>query len=594
MVTQINSDINYGMAGNDSTGNPKIAWIHIAFICLTVLAVYSNTFTMDFVWDDFLNIKDNTFIRSLANIPRMFTTDAAFGSATDISASPYYRPLFKISLALDFFLWKEWALGYHLTNTLLHMMVSALVYLFSVKVLRLPGAALIAALVFAVHPVHSEAVAWISARNELICALFMLVSLIFYIRFREKSRIGDMAISLTTFFLSLLAKEMSITLPAIILLLEICCGGEPLRKKIRIPMLFCFATIPYFLLRMKVLAIADWGAFPLTERVYTSFGLITEYLRLLIFPANLKVFYDIPMKSTFFTLKVIIPFLLLIVALVATVFTWKIDRRVFFSLTWVFITLTVVSGIPVVLAPALMAERYLYIPSVGIAMFSGIVSFLIVERMGNAQLFRRLSISFPVRSGNFYVMVWMPILAVLAALNFQRNFTWENNQVFTTRWVQDAPGDSGGHINLGAIHERQGRHDEAAREYRKALSLRPNSLEAHINLGIVYDKTGRVNEAEREYEAALQLDPNFPELYYNLGMLYLRQDRFADAEKAFLRVITLNPGSADAHNNLGLIYSAKGQTSKSVEHLEEAIRLNPDNELYRKNLADVLRDGRKR
>lgn len=590
IVTRINRNKNHGMEGDDSTVAPPVAWTHIAFICLAVLAVYSNTFTMDFVWDDFHHIKGNTLIRSLSNIPRMFTTDVWYGSTLDIDAAPYYRPLFKVSLAFDYFLWKERAFGYHLTNVFLHMAVSVFVYLVSLGFLRLSGAALFAGLVFAVHPVHSEAVAWISARNELLCALFMLISYYLYLRFTINRRGLDLAMALTAFFVSLLAKEMSITLPAIILLHEVCFGKGILSKKLRFPIFFGLVAVSYLLLRAMVLEVSDWGNVPLSHRIFTSFGLIAEYLRLLALPAKLKVFYDIPMKETLFTTSVIAPLLLLLLVFAAALSSWRHDRRLFFSLFWIFLTLTIVSGIPALLAPALMAERYLYIPSIGFAIFAGIS----YEWAGKSDWVSRFSHSVPpsVHARNLPVLIGTPLLIILAFLNYQHNSAWENDQLFKSRWVNDAPNDAGGHLNLGVIYEGQGMFDEAVREYRKALHLRPDYVEAIINLGIVYDKTDRVNEAEKEYETALQLNPNFPELHYNLGMLYLRQNRFADAEREFLRVITLNPGSADSHNNLGLIYSANGQSSRAVWHLEEAVRLNPDNDLYRKNLADVLRGGR--
>ncbi|UPU36715.1 tetratricopeptide repeat protein [Geomonas paludis] len=562
-------------------GFPAIpVWGLLALVCLVAFAVYGNTLSMGLVWDDVRLIKEDSLVRSLLNLPLMFSTDVWYGSLNDVTPAPYYRPLFKASLALDYAIWGENPFGYHLTNALLHVAASLCCFLAAAKFLRSHGAAFFAALVFAVHPVHSEAVAWISARNESLCAIFMLLSFLCYLRFKDGSRVADLILSLGAFFLSLLAKEMSITLPALVLLHELSFGSGGFRTRLRLPLLFALAAVPYLLLRTMILEVATWGGPPLLERVYTSFGLLARYLRLLVFPADLKVFYDLPMQQSFLAVDVLAPLAVLLLVVAATIPAWRVDRRIFFCMCWILITLAPVSGIPGVLVPALMAERYLYIPSLGLAFLAGTGLLMAWKRMAQ-------------RSGaaswqRGVLLTGGLLVAVLAFASVQRNHAWDNDAVFKERWVHDAPGDAGGHTSLGVVYESQGRYDEAVREYSEALRIRPNNIEARTNLGVVYDKTGRFNEAEREYKAVLNLDPRFTETYYNLGMLYLGQNRFGEALQAFATVLTLNPRSGDAHNNIAMLYQRQGRMDEARQHLVEALRLDPENELYRRNFAQCM------
>jgi len=346
-------------------------WKHIVLIALVCLAVYSNTLYMDFVWDDLPQIKENVLITSLKNIPRILITEVWKGVKGGEDVAPYYRPVFTLSLAIDYFFWKLNPLGYHLTNILLHLLVTTGVYMLSVRLLKDKPAALFSGLVFSVHPVHSEAVSWISARNESLAALFMFSSFYLYLLFKEKGNVRYIGTSLVLFFLALLSKEMAITLPALLLLFEFCFGTGAWKKKLKLPVLYGTMIVPYLIARTLVLDISSLQNEPVLWRIFTSFGILLNYIRLLIFPVNLKAYYDVPVQKTFQAPDVLIPLLLLSAVFTAIVFLRKYDKRLFFGLFWILIAVIPVSGIPVLILPSPMAERYLYIPSVGFAIALG-------------------------------------------------------------------------------------------------------------------------------------------------------------------------------------------------------------------------------
>jgi protein O-mannosyl-transferase len=587
----------------------------VAMLCLFT---YSNTFSMHFVWDDIGQIKENVSIKALHDIPALFESDVWQGVKGD-HPSPYYRPVFTTSLALDHSLWGENPFGYHLTNLVLHVLVSILVYLLALKIVRHSGAALLAGLLFAVHPVHSGAVAWISGRSGPLAALFMFLSLYLYISYKEERNLLYLAVSLFAFLLALLSKETAITLPLIVLLYEICFGDRKAKKIISPFILYCLAAIPYFILRLSVLKVMGWSNQPLSHRLYTSFGMLVGYVRLLVAPVNLRVFYDIPIKRGFLEKDVIIPLLLLALMAAGIFLLFRRNRKLFFCIAWIPVTLIPVSGIPTLIYPSPMAERYLYIPSAGFAMAAGLMAYrsaqVLLER--NATGHRRASI----------VLV-AAIVLIFALLNYQRNYCYKNQYIFLNRIVRDAPGFYGGHSDLGAVYAEEGRFADAKREFLEALKLKPDSdsvcnnlgalymqlgekgraaelfrsalgvnpgnANARYNLGRIYAGWGRYGEAERELRLALKSEPQNRDIYYRLGDIYMKEGRFDDAERAFRQTLSFAPDNAFTYYNLGVVYIREGNMEKAIEQIKHAVHLDPGNEVFRKGLEKAYEMRRDR
>ncbi len=561
------------------------SWRVAALVAFAAFAVHAHTLGMDLVWDDFHHVKQNQMVRSLANVPLMFTTDAWAGGTQDTTVTPYYRPIYKLSLAVDHALWGERAFGYHLTNTLLHVLVAVLVSVVASSLAATPAGALVAGLAFAVHPVHSEAVAWISARNELLCALFMLLSLQGYLSWRARGRRRDLAVSLAAFFASLLAKELSITLPALVLVHEAAFGRRPGVRKLATPAAFAGVAAVYLLLRAAVLDVTDWGGAPPWHRLLTSFGIVARYLRLLVLPNELSVFHQVPVETVFFSRGVLVPLLVVGAAALAAVAAWRWDRRVAFALSWILITLAPVSGIPAELAPARMAERYLYVPSIGFALLAGTLAALALRwaaarRAAAAE--RGVSLGGGARAVPPAVVAAIGMAAAaLAAQTFQRDRVWADQATFTRTWVREVPDDPIARVALGVVDAERGELADAEREYRAALALAPGFVDAHANLGVLYDKAGRADLAEREYRIALDLDPRNAEVLYDLGVHFLELQRLDEAERVFREVVAANPAAADAHYNLGLLGLLADAPERAVEHLEQAVRIDAANASYR-------------
>lgn len=446
------------MAEGEKGTSHRAEWLSICVILVLSLMVYANTLRMDFVYDDLLQIKELPLIRDIRNIPQMFTVEMwqILGGE-----SPYYRPLFFISFALDYFFWKENPFGYHLTNIILHAAISLHVYLLARRITESRAAAFTAGLLFAVHPIHAEATAWISARNELLSALFMLFSYLTFILFLEKGKKTILFISLLSFFMALLSKEMAITLPLLVFLHVWCFTEGRWEKKLVWPSLYCAAVAPYLLIRASVLDIQSWGSHPLSWKICTGVGIVVSYIRLLFFPVNLKVFYSIPIQKTFFSADVLVPLMLLLAIIISVIASWKYDSKLFFCLSWIFITLLPVSGFVTLLHPALMADRYLYIPSVGFCMAAGILFSKLVREEGRSRTLRRV-VTYPIGAS---------VIIILLALTLRRSHDWENQHSFMVNMVKDAAGTYFAHYFLGNLYKEDGRVEDAIVEYTKPLRL---------------------------------------------------------------------------------------------------------------------------
>lgn len=585
----------------------RAAWKNLLLIAIVSIAVYSNTLSMDFVSDDLTQIKENTLIRSLKNIPQFFTTEVWYG-VKGYNQTPYYRPTFTFSLAIDYFFWGEKPSGYHLTNVLLHMLAASAVYFLSLKILKNKTAAFLSGILFSVHPVHSEAVTWIAARNEAITALFMSASFYAYILFKERQKNGYLPVSVLLFFGALLSKEMAITLPGLIILYEVCFDNKEWSRKIKYLVLFIVPVAFYFVLRFMFLEMAIWQSVPLAYRVYTGSGIVADYLRLLVLPLDLKVHYDMPVKRMLVDAGVLIP-MFMISAIVTGIFVLrKHDKRIVFSLLWIFIALIPVSGIPTLIWPSLMAERYLYIPSIGFTMAAGLLLSMLTAKLQDSKIaikrFLRLRYTAIIKAA---IVV---LIMLLAAQNYRNNYAWKDQMSLAARTVKDAPNYEAGYNDLGVEYTKIGRLEDAERNLKSALKIRPYYSEGLNNLGIVYRKQkrldealnvllsskkidaknlqtlnslgltyidmGRYEDAIKEFNLAIGIEPRYAELHNNLGVVYIKLGRFDEALKELALALKLEPAYAEAFNNLGLVYLKMGQNEGAKREFQNAVRIRPD------------------
>lgn len=501
--------------------------------------LYLNTLGNAFVFDDEPAIVANPLIRDLRNLPTIFLTDYW----RDPERGLYYRPLTVASFAVNYALGGLNPLGYHLGNLLLHAGVTLLVYPLALRLhLDQPGA-VAAALLFAVHPLHTEAVAAGVGRADLLAALFSLLSLLLYLR-RD-----PLPLSLGAYLLALLSKENAIVLPAILLIADL---GDPeatpsrgLLRRARdlvtqrgmhryLP--YVGVTALYLGVRSLVLGglqlpSPSYLDNPLAHtdpgtRLLTALVIVAKYLGLFILPLHLSADYSynaIPLVTSAADPR----FLVAALALGLLLLLMATGRALSFGILFFGLTLLPVANL---LFPVgtIMAERLLYLPSFGLSFMAGAVFSWGFRAFGGKPLSgltqRSLLLSFGV------------VLFLCSLRTVLRNREWRDQFSLFQSAIAVSPGSAKVHNNLGVHYGMHGQLLEAQREFEEALRILPRYPEALFNLGLIYRRRGLLAQAEQAYRTAIRVKPNFPEAHQNLAVLYRLQGRQEEAERELREV----------------------------------------------------------
>jgi len=576
--------------------------LSVLLIVLLSIIVYGNTFFNDFVWDDYVFILDKPEIKSFSNIPGFFLSD------TDGT----YRPLRSVHYTIIYSIFKKNPFGYHLNALFFHIIISILVYLIILNLIDKRNIAFIASLLFALHPIHTGRVTNMTAGFDLLGIFLFLLSFYFYILFSKEKKINYFIGSVIVFLISLFASEEAATLPFVIILYEFCFNRKNIfqnfKGKIKFHAPFFAILAFYLVLRFFVLGVAGRGSeYESPGLIFTLFSMtkvVVGYIMLLIAPLNLKLFYEMPVSSILFEFNIIISIFILALILFFTIRFY--NKTVFFSVMWFFITLMPFSNvIPLVI---LMAERYLYLPSIG---FCLLLAFVLSKIYDVDKKY--------IKTGVVIFIVLLLSFYALATIN--RNAEWRDNLTLWTETVKDSPMSSRAHDNLGFTYEHMGNYEKAIMEFSKAIELKPDNFRALSNMGVAlakikeynksifyleeslkinpyryktYNKLGLVYSEIGDYKPAIAmqkkaiiLNPYFAKGYNDLGIVYGYIGEFNASFESFKKAVNLDYEYADAHFNLGVLYKFLGQKDKALEELSIAIELDPENEKYGKIIRNL-------
>lgn len=438
-----------------------------AAACLILFALsfllYLKTIGFDFLpsWDDGEYVLDNTRVHGLSieNLRLIFTT-AYFSN---------YAPLHLLSYAIDFSLWGLAPKGFHLTNILLHSANAALVFILVRRLTKDGFASFIAAALFAVHPLNVENGAWVSERKTLLSAFFSFASILAYISFREKRRVGLYVLSLILFVLALLSKPLAVVLPLALAAYDIFLKKELKALKWPVPFFALAAAFAFMAFR----AHADASSIEsetlskdvLFTLVYpTMLPVYWEYVRLIIWPSGLSGFYDVKLRFSFLEPAVLAALLSWVAVFIAVL--WKGTGQARFWFLWFWVWLLPVSNI--IPLPVYYADRYMYMPAIGFFVLFGLLLSWASSRVG-----LRVSGAIAVAA-----------VIALGAAALVRMDVWKNEVAFWEDTVKKSPGQDKAHLNLGYAYEMKGMYEEAEKEYLAALSIY-QSQEAMSNLEMV-------------------------------------------------------------------------------------------------------------
>jgi len=553
----------------------------------------------------------------------IFTTDYWTGAgATGDAIDPgLYRPLTVFTYALNYGGSGLSATAFHVTNIVIHAVTSLILFLFAGELLGSAAAAFVAASVFALHPIHVEAVTGIVGRAEILVTLFALAAL----WVGRKTTIAAAVEVGVLYLLALFSKESAVTLPVLFALYdwirrEQLRASRLLTVKALAPRYIAMAGafVIYLAFRLNAvtqpaLAWAGWRGVPAYARVLTASRVLVEYVGLFFWPKTLLADYwvtDVPIARSFADGFAVLSVILLAGCVVALATALRRRRVLVFSVAWFLVTILPASNL--FFASGLgKAERILYLPSVGLCLALGCAVLTFEAR--------------PRFRTHVLPVALSAVLPALGARTVRRNKDWRDTFTLAQSSLAVSPhsmlmnslvarelmarGESRQavplleeasrqeptrarfHVLLGAAYYSDKHPEKAVAEYAKALQLEPRNADALNDLGVVYLDQGNGNEAVKWFDAAIGASPQHSDAHTNRGLVYLAAGRLDDAITDFRAAIGADPARAEAHNGLGLAYARSGRPTEAAAEFREALRLRPDFASARTNLNALLNPG---
>lgn len=542
-----------------------ITFLEVLLIIIFGFSTYANSINNKFVWDDYGLIINNQYIRSWSNLWRVFME--SFGTGGGV-LSGFYRPLQVVVHMADYSLFGFNPAGYHLTNILLHIGVALAIYWFVYTLFYSRSLAFVTSILFVAHPVHTEAVCYISGSSDSLSLLFILLSLAFYAKSSYSNNIKPYILSLIFFILALFSKENALILPLLAMLFHYIFNKKIEMRRF-LPLLLILSG--YMLFRFFVsgnFTFPDTGLQPALKRIPGFFAAITGYLRLLIFPAGLHLDYGEKIFN-FIDPRAIFGIAAVLSLTLFALFKRQKNPLVSFSVFWFLLMLIPVSNIYPVSGPFMM-EHWLYAPSLG---FFLILASLICYAGKN---------SFAILFSRLFLLV---ILVSCFFLTARQNTYWQDPVTLYKRAIRYNPQSWIFYNELGIEYANAGNYNEAVSCYRNALQINPELIGTYNNLAKVYKAAGRNAEAMAAYKKIKEIASALIKNYYERGNEYKEEGRYGKAIVFYKKALELDPGNFFLYDELAGTYVIMGKGEKAIPLFKKAIEINPDSGVLHNNLA---------
>jgi tetratricopeptide (TPR) repeat protein len=541
-----------------------------------VAIVYIPTFGGEFILDDNPLIKNNPYIKGTHSLSSYLAQE---DGVTDVTRSVgnyhtgYYRPLINLSYRIDYKIWGMRAPGFRATNLILHLMTSLILYHLIVLFVNDQKAALLAALLFSVHPVNTESVSWVTSRNNIMVTLFSLLSFYSYLKARRSVGYLRTLISAFFFMLAVLSKEFALMLLPIIFLYERFTGEtkRSIRKEFFTYLPFILILLIYFLLRQSatgaVLSHKNMDA--LWHKIYFAPYLIVYNLSCVLFPYRLHSF-SVGYPASLLDWKALGSILLL---LLLGIILWRKrnNKWVVFSILSFLVSLFPVLNIISTSASSLIGMRWLYFPMSFL--------FIAVAWLIRESLLKRLSLALSCVS---VVLVYFGFYTY--TLN---EGLWQNERDFFHREVLQFNNPLY-YSGLAELYLDEEKYGDAEKYFRESLKYYPNNARSYINYSALLIDTDRPQAALSLLNKAKSLIMTHDELgewFNNAGMAHFKLKNRAQAVKSFLKAVMYSPHQSLFWANLGGAYGSMGDYENSVSSLKKGLEIAPDSIELWKNLA---------
>ena len=583
----------------------KLAFLLGIMSCL----VYANTLKNGFVYDDIAVIKNNTIVsKGVSAIPEILSTPYRRGFY--VTANDFYRPLSLVMFATEYQFFGKNPMIYHFINILLFSGCVILLFLFLDKLFerKKTGVVFIAALLFALHPIHTEVVANIKSRDELLCFFCAFLSLNVFIKYMQTGKTAQLLLGSICFLLALLSKETVITFLVIIPFIFFFYRNENKKYSIYIFIGAVIATAFFLSIRYSVLNAYDANhtlgvrfidnslakpGLSFESRIATAVLVLGYYIKLLFIPYPL--ISDYSFNSIPFT-GFSDPWVLISLAVYIFLAVFGIKRFLknkknpyAFGILFFLITLALFSNIPFLIG-ATMGERFMFFPSVG---FCLVVAFLlekvIVKQPGDGLL---------ILKNKLVLGIVIPVFLVFAVLTIDRNSDWVDNYTLFKTDADKSPDNSkldfflSDQLTVAYTNEQDNTKktqiiNDIISYLNKALAIYPDNADAQMEMGWAYTQAEKYDSAVLYSKKALELNPSSAEAMNNLAAAYISGKKYPDAIKILQKMIAQHPNDENAHMRIGDAFLDIGQYDSSEVHDKRALELNPKNADATNNLAGV-------
>ena len=541
-------------------GYKKYLWL-LAAVVITVLFL-SPTLNNDWVnWDDPGYVEENPLVKELSvqQVAEIFTTPQVKGT---------YCPLVILSLGVNYAISGMEPFGYHLTNMLLHLLNVILIFWFIYLLSGRSDMATISAMLFGVHPMHVEAVAWISARKDVLYALFFLAALISYMYYlkAEKRKTQYYWLCLILFVLSLLSKGMAVVLPPLLLLIDYLKERTGLIRLVR-------EKVPFFLISLIFGIVAVVGQqqgdaldtidnYSFGQFVFIAFYGMLMYLVKVVAPFHLSAFYPYPPQGHYlpwYFYAAALPVLLVIYTGGRAALK---NRKIAFGLGFFLICIgPVLQLFPV--GMTIMTERFTYIAYIGLFYLIALAFVRLMEWAGSAAK------RYVIQGG---MVIYIATMGVLA---WKRSVVWYDGETLWTDVIKKYPKNFLGYSNRAYVLRAKGLDDRALDDLNKSISLKPDEADAYNNRGMIYQSKGENEKALRDFTRSIERDSSYVVAYINRAVLAMNMGRRQAALSDLNKGVALDPNQVLGYLNRGLLYLQMGKPGRALEDISRVIAIDP-------------------
>jgi Flp pilus assembly protein TadD len=482
--------------------------------------------------------------------------------------------------------------GHHLTNLLIHIVNTLLLFLVLKRMTGARWRSSFVAALFALHPLHVESVAWVAERKDVLSTFFWMLTMETYLRYVNSPRFHRYLLVLLCFAMGLLSKPMLVTLPFVLLLLDYWPLGrfrlgelgsncnvstqKPLKlsdqrlsvlqlvlEKTPFFVLSAAASILTFLAQQSGGIVKSLKLFPLETRIANALVSYVAYIGKMIWPSRLGFFYPYPDRVPIWQIT---GAALLLGSISFLVIRASYKRR-YLGTGWLWYLGTLVPVIGLVqVGLQSMADRYTYVPLIGL--------FIMIV-WGIHDILKK----WPHRNTVFTVFAGL-LFSILAIVTWAQVKHWQNSITLFKHTLEVTSENSLMHYDLGVIMLRQGRYSDAIAHLSESLRIEPDDADAHNNLGIALGRQGKIPEAMIHYAEALRIKPNFAGAHNNLGVALARQGKIPEAMVHYAEAVRIKPDFAEAYGNIGNSLAQQERIEEAIAHYKEALRIKP-------NFADV-------